>query len=208
MHWLSRIDISYNALQGPIPDSTTFRDAPMKALQGNKRLCGDIRGFPSCKVFNSRIDRVTNNFDDEHCIGKDGQGVVTKLRYHLEKLLRQEISFTTSSKNGLLDLEYEARAFDFGIAKFFKLDSSNRTELAGTYGYIALELTYTLKVAKKCGMHSSGLLALEVMKGKHPRHFIFSICSSSSNFVIAPHEILDPRFQPHHTMFGVNCYQS
>lgn len=42
------------------------------------------------------IDRVTNNFDDEHCIGKDGQGVVTKLRYHLEKLLRQEISFTTS----------------------------------------------------------------------------------------------------------------
>ncbi|KAK9175443.1 hypothetical protein WN944_027450 [Citrus x changshan-huyou] len=54
MHWLSRIDISYNVLQGPIPDSTTFRDAPMKALQGNKRLCGDIRGFPSCKVFNSR----------------------------------------------------------------------------------------------------------------------------------------------------------
>ncbi|GAY62789.1 hypothetical protein CUMW_220580 [Citrus unshiu] len=102
--------------------------------------------------------------------------VVTKLRYHLEKLLHQEISFTTpssreigldkekecdkrvadalsylhndcfppivrrdiSSKNGLLDLEYEARASDFGIAKFFKLDSSNRTELAGTYGYIAL----------------------------------------------------------------------
>ncbi|KAH9659550.1 hypothetical protein KPL70_023888 [Citrus sinensis] len=111
------------------------------------------------------IDRVTNNFDDEHCIGKDGQGVVTKLRYHLEKLLRQEISFTTSSSReigldkekecdkGVADalsylhndcfppivhLEYEARAFDFGIAKFFKLDSSNRTELAGTYGYIAL----------------------------------------------------------------------
>lgn len=61
---------------------------------------------------------------------------------------------------------------------------------------------------KKVWHVQSGLLALEVMKGKHPKHFIFSICSSSSNFVIAPHEIWDPRFQPHHTMFGVNCYQS
>lgn len=45
-------------------------------------------------------------------------------------------------------------------------------------------------------------------EGKASKTFYFSICSSSSNFVIAPHEILDSRFQPHHTMFGVNCYQS
>lgn len=47
-----------------------------------------------------------------------------------------------SSKNGLLDLEYEARASDFGIAKFFKLDSSNRTELAGKI-YCARHVLYS-----------------------------------------------------------------
>lgn len=49
IRWLSRIDISYNELEGPIPKSTAFREAPMQALQGNKGLCGDIKGFPSCK---------------------------------------------------------------------------------------------------------------------------------------------------------------
>ena len=53
MHWLSCIDISYNELQGLIPNSTAFRDAPMLALQGNKRLCGDIKRLPSCKAFES-----------------------------------------------------------------------------------------------------------------------------------------------------------
>lgn len=42
-----------------------------------------------------------------------------------------------SSKNMLLDLEYEAHISDFGISKFLKPDSSNCSEFAGTYGYIA-----------------------------------------------------------------------
>ena len=47
MRGLLHFDISYNKLEGRIPNSTTFRDAPLEALQGNKGLCGDIRGFPS-----------------------------------------------------------------------------------------------------------------------------------------------------------------
>ncbi|KAF2299685.1 hypothetical protein GH714_002438 [Hevea brasiliensis] len=42
-----------------------------------------------------------------------------------------------SSKNVLLDSEYEAHVSDFGTAKLLNLDSSNRTMLAGTYGYVA-----------------------------------------------------------------------
>ena len=42
-----------------------------------------------------------------------------------------------SSKNVLLDLEYEAHVSDFGTAKILNQDSSNWTSLVGTYGYIA-----------------------------------------------------------------------
>ncbi|XP_006493152.2 MDIS1-interacting receptor like kinase 2-like [Citrus sinensis] len=98
-----------------------------------------------------------------------------------------------SSKNVLLCLDYEARVSDFGIAKFLKPDSSNCTELVGTFGYIAPELVYTMKVTEKCDVYSFGVLALEVIKGDHPRDFISSISSSSSNRNISLNEILDPR---------------
>jgi hypothetical protein len=42
-----------------------------------------------------------------------------------------------SSKNVLLDFEYEAHVSDFGTAKLLNRDSSNWSSLAGTYGYIA-----------------------------------------------------------------------
>ncbi|KAL9432051.1 hypothetical protein AB3S75_027127 [Citrus x aurantiifolia] len=52
----------------------------------------------------------------------------------------------TSSKNMLLDLEYEAHISDFGISKFLKPDSSNCSEFPGTNGYIAPEISYTTKI--------------------------------------------------------------
>ena len=42
-----------------------------------------------------------------------------------------------SSKNILLDQEYEAHIADFGTARLLKHDSSNWTSLAGTFGYMA-----------------------------------------------------------------------
>ncbi|XP_052287638.1 MDIS1-interacting receptor like kinase 2-like isoform X5 [Citrus sinensis] len=355
MHALQCIDISYNELRGPIPNSMAFRDAPIKALQGNKGLCGDFKGLPSCKALKSNkqasrkiwivvlfpllgivallisliglffkfqrrknksqtkqssprntpglrsmltfegkivyeeIIRATNDFDDEHCIGKGGQGSVYKVelasgeiiavkKFHSplpgEMTFQQEFlnevkalteirhrnivkfygfcshaqhSFIVyeylemgslamilsndaaaedlewtqrmsvikgiadalsylhndcfppivhrdiSSKNVLLDFKNEARVSDFGIAKFLKPDSSNWTELAGTYGYVAPELAYTMKVTEKCDVYSFGVLALEVIKGKHPGDFISLISSSSLNLNIALDEILDPR---------------
>ena len=42
-----------------------------------------------------------------------------------------------SSKNVLIDLDYEAHISDFGTAKILNPDSQNITAFAGTYGYSA-----------------------------------------------------------------------
>ncbi|THG06367.1 hypothetical protein TEA_025726 [Camellia sinensis var. sinensis] len=56
------------------------------------------------------------------------------------------------SNSVLIDEEYEAHVSDFGTAKLLKLDSSNWSTFAGTYGYVA-----------------------PVIKGNHPRDFITSL---------------------------------
>ncbi|KAH9801071.1 MDIS1-interacting receptor like kinase 2 [Citrus sinensis] len=118
------------------------------------------------------------------------KGVADALFYLHNNCFPPIVHRDISSKNVLLDLGYEAHVSDFGIAKFLNPDSSNWSELAGTHGYVAPELAYTLKVTEKCDVYSFGVLALEVIKGKHPRDFLFEMSSSSSNMNI---EMLDSR---------------
>ncbi|KAF7848745.1 hypothetical protein BT93_L1600 [Corymbia citriodora subsp. variegata] len=75
-----------------------------------------------------------------------------------------------SSNNILLDSEYEAHVSDFGTAKLLKLDTSNWTTVIGTY-----ELAYTMKVTKKCDVYSFAIVAIEVIKGRHPGDCISSL---------------------------------
>ncbi|XP_026430879.1 MDIS1-interacting receptor like kinase 2-like [Papaver somniferum] len=77
-----------------------------------------------------------------------------------------------SSNNILLDSEYEARVSDFGTARILKPDSSNWTALAGTFGYVAPELAYTMKVTEKCDVYSFGVIILEVLMGRYPSEVI------------------------------------
>ncbi|XP_044498767.1 MDIS1-interacting receptor like kinase 2-like [Mangifera indica] len=356
---LLSIDISYNELHGPIPNSTAFRNATIEELQGNKDLCGNVRGlrpcstllpakhglhnglkifftafFPLlgalvlsvvviCVIFSSRrvkrdshdqenamqneeilsistfkgkkmyeeIIAATKNFDASHLIGKGGHGSVYKAemspgnivavkkihsmytsdiahqkeflseiralteirhrnivkfvgfcvhsqhsflvyeylergslatilsneaeaavldwskRVNVIKAVAHALSYMhhdcfppivhrdISSKNVLLNFEYQAHVSDFGTAKLLKLDSSNWTQLAGTYGYIAPELAYTMKVTEKCDVYSFGVLALEVIQGKHPVDIISTFSSSSANMNIELDDMLDPRLQ-------------
>ncbi|KAK8991608.1 hypothetical protein V6N11_062613 [Hibiscus sabdariffa] len=86
-----------------------------------------------------------------------------------------------SSKNILLDSDYEAHIADFGSARLLKPDSSNWTLFEGTVGYSAPELAYTMQVNEKCDVFSFGVLTLETLMGKHPADLISFMSSSSSS---------------------------
>ncbi|KAL4278575.1 hypothetical protein GQ457_03G037350 [Hibiscus cannabinus] len=72
--------------------------------------------------------------------------VANALSYMHHDCIQPIIHRDISSKNILLNDEYEACISDFGTAKILNPDSSNVTVLAGTSGYVAPELAYTVSV--------------------------------------------------------------
>ncbi|QCE12542.1 protein-serine/threonine kinase [Vigna unguiculata] len=106
-----------------------------------------------------------------------------------------------STSNVLLNSKWEPTVSDFGTARFLNLDSSNRTIVAGTIGYIAPELAYTMVVNEKCDVYSFGVVALETLMGKHPKEILSSLHSTSAGGDIKLCEILDQRLL--HPTFSV-----
>ncbi|KAM1225158.1 hypothetical protein ACFX1T_043871 [Malus domestica] len=117
------------------------------------------------------------------------------------------VHWDISSKNILLDSEYEASVSYFSTAKFLNLDSTTWNAVVGTYGYVAPELAYTMEVNEKCDVYSFGVVAMETIMGRHPRYFFSSLSSMpssstlSSTSTLPPHQmsivdILDQRILP------------
>uniref|UniRef100_A0A2N9HFU7 non-specific serine/threonine protein kinase n=1 Tax=Fagus sylvatica TaxID=28930 RepID=A0A2N9HFU7_FAGSY len=122
------------------------------------------------------------------------KGVANALSYMHHDCSPPIIHRDISSKNILLDQEYEAHIADFGTARLLKPDSSNWTSLAGTFGYMAPELAYTMEVNEKCDVYSFGVLTLEIIMGKHPGDLISSLTSSAFTTLNMPlKDVLDQR---------------
>ncbi|MCD7468867.1 hypothetical protein HAX54_007413 [Datura stramonium] len=121
------------------------------------------------------------------------KGVACALSYMHHDCSPSIVHRDISSSNILLDSGYEACVSDFGIAKFLKPDSSNCTMLAGTFGYVAPELAYTLKVTQMCDVYSFGVLALEVIKGKHLAEYITLLANPSTRDHVQLSDLLDVR---------------
>ncbi|KAJ0961566.1 hypothetical protein J5N97_001551 [Dioscorea zingiberensis] len=96
------------------------------------------------------------------------------------------------SNNILLDEEYKACVLDFGISRLLEPNSSHWSMVAGTHGYMALELAYIMRVTQKCDVYSFGVVALEVMYGIHPGNLIKSLLRS-----MLVKDILDSRLPLH-----------
>ncbi|KAK3444531.1 hypothetical protein EUGRSUZ_A01340 [Eucalyptus grandis] len=103
--------------------------------------------------------------------------------------------------NILLESDLEPRLSDFGIARVLNSGSSNWTTVAGSYGYMAPELAMTMRVTNKCDVYSFGIVALEIMMGKHPGDFLTTLSmmqtsTISKNPNLLLKDVLDPRLPP------------
>ncbi|XP_030454848.1 MDIS1-interacting receptor like kinase 2-like [Syzygium oleosum] len=129
------------------------------------------------------------------------KGVANALSYMHHDCFPSWIHRDMTSNNVLLDADYEAHVSDFGIARLLKPDSSNWTSLAGTLGYIAPELAYLPVVTEKCDVYGFGVIAMEVIMGKHPGDLISisgpsssSLAKIGSDFLLQ--DVLDRRLSP------------
>lgn len=122
------------------------------------------------------------------------KSIAYALSYMHHNCTRAIVHRDISSNNILLNSKLEAFVADFGAARLLDPDSSNQTLIAGTHGYIAPELAYTMVVTEKCDVYSFGVVALETIMGEHPGELLLSLTSSSPQNITLT-DILDPRLR-------------
>ncbi|KAL1824538.1 hypothetical protein ACET3Z_011316 [Daucus carota] len=138
--------------------------------------------------------------DDVHAVKLDWskrvnivKGIAHALSYMHHDCTPPIVHRDISSNNILLNSKREAFVADFGASRLLDLDSSYRTTVAGTYGYIAPELAYTMVVTEKCDVYSFGVVALEIIMGKHPGDFLTSFPTLKCTQNAMLNNVLDAR---------------
>ncbi|KAF3455688.1 hypothetical protein FNV43_RR00330 [Rhamnella rubrinervis] len=200
---LETFNISHNNFSGSIP--STFKEMlSLTSVDVSYNQLEAVNWSSCCREKIHENGGVANEeaFENTHfgvrVYGKgslakiltdDGKAVelVWAMRVNVVKGLANAVSYMhheccpcvvhrdISSKNVLLDGDYEAHLSDFGSARTVDPDSSNWTSFAGTFGYAAPELAFTMEVNEKCDVYSFGVVTLEVIMGSHPGDLISSL---------------------------------
>ncbi|XP_057504582.1 receptor protein-tyrosine kinase CEPR1-like [Actinidia eriantha] len=98
-------------------------------------------------------------------------GIAQGLAYLHHDLNPSIIHRDIKSTNILLDINYQPKVADFGIAKVLQArggKDSTTTVIAGTYGYLAPEYAYSSKATTKCDVYSFGVVLMELITGRKP----------------------------------------
>lgn len=97
------------------------------------------------------------------------KGIAAGLLYLHEEWEQVVIHRDVKSSNVLIDNEMNARLGDFGLARLYDHGkNSHTTNVVGTIGYIAPELTRTGKASTSTDVYAYGVLLLEVASGRPP----------------------------------------
>ncbi|XP_015880313.3 probable leucine-rich repeat receptor-like protein kinase At1g35710 [Ziziphus jujuba] len=202
--------------EGRVADFKAFESEIRALLEVRHRNIVKLYGFCSYPpnsflvyrfVEGGSLEKILSNDREAHMFEWSKRvnlikGVASALSYMHHDCLPPVVHRDISSKNILVDLEYEGYISDFGTARLLEPNSSNWTSFAGTVGYTAPEFAYTLEVNEKCDVYSFGVVSLEVIMGKHPGDLVSTLFSLSSlttpstSHDIPLKDVLDQRLIP------------
>ncbi|KAG2375874.1 Leucine-rich repeat receptor-like serine/threonine-protein [Vigna angularis] len=121
------------------------------------------------------VDDVLHCLKEDNIIGKGGAGIVYKGAMpngdHVAVKRLPAMSRGSSHDHGFnAEIQTLAHVADFGLAKFLQDSGTSEcmSAIAGSYGYIAPEYAYTLKVDEKSDVYSFGVVLLELVTGRKP----------------------------------------